>query len=162
MALKIPQGGHSVIAAVTAASLTLVGAAGLTMVLETPLTQALAAAEPATRPPTVFRTADAGSTSSTDRDTPARARLAYCACKRWRSATPNPADVRCAVDELVISQDWVVARLNLHDADTVAGSRAAADLDAAPRPDFHAVEVMHLIDGHVDEDWHLSSTHDWR
>jgi hypothetical protein len=154
VALEIPQGGHSVIAAVSVASLMLVGAAGLTMVLETPLTQALAAApsnatpnealpnqatSPATRP-AVVRMAD---------DTaPDRAKLARCACTRWRRAAASPADVHCAVDELVISQDWVVARLNLH--------------DAPPRSDFHAVEVMHLIDGHVDEDWHLASTRPWR
>lgn len=137
MTFKIPQGGHSVIAAVTVASLLLVGAAALTVVIETPLTQALAATPPAT----VVRVANAG-------ETPERARLARCACNRWRRAS-NAASVQCAVDELVISQDWVVARLNLR----------PADLRSTPRTDVHAVEVMHLIDGHVDEDWPLASTH---
>jgi hypothetical protein len=137
VAFKIPQGGHSVIAAVTVASLLLVGAAGLTVVIETPLTQALAATPPAT----VVRVANTG-------ETPERARLAKCACNRWRRAS-NATGVQCAVDELVISQDWVVARLNLRNA----------DLQSTPRSDVHAVEVMHLIDGHVDEDWPLASTH---
>jgi hypothetical protein len=138
-AFKIPQGGHAVVAAVTVASLLLVCAAGLTVVIETPLTQALAAT-----PPVAMR-----GTS----ETPERTRLAKCACDRWRKAAPaaTATDVHCAVDELVISQDWVVARLNLHPA-----------LAAASRPDVHAVEVMHLIDGHVDEDWPLASTHEWR
>jgi hypothetical protein len=142
--IKIPQGGHSVVAAVTAASLMLVGAAAVTMVLETPLTQALAAtpvdaaaaASVAARPAVVTTASDTA---------PDRAKLARCACSRWRRAAATPEGVQCAVDELVISQDWVVARLNLH--------------DAPPRSDFHAVEVMHLIGGHVDEDWHLASTH---
>ena len=144
MTIKIPQGGHSVVAAVTAASLMLVGAAAFTMVLETPLTQALAAAPVdaaslAARPAVVKMATDTA---------PDRAKLARCACSRWRRAAATPAGVQCGVDELVISQDWVVARLNLH--------------DAPPRSDFHAVEVMHLIGGHVDEDWHLASTHQWR
>jgi hypothetical protein len=123
VAFKIPQGGHSVIAAVTSASLMLVGAAVLTVVLETPLTQALAA-------------------PASNAETPDRAKLARCACNRWRKSTATAASVPCAVDELVVSQDWVVARLNLHPG--------------------RAVEVLHLIDGHVDEDWHLASTHAWR
>jgi hypothetical protein len=164
VALKIPQGGHSVIAAVTAASLTLVGAAGLTMVLETPLTQALAAAEPLARPPAVFRMAAAGSLGSAEAegDTPARDRLARCACNRWRSTTPDAGATRCAVDELVVSQDWVVARLDLHGTDSPTAGGITSGPDASARPARHAVEVMHLIDGHVDEDWHLASTHDWR
>jgi len=142
-AFKIPQGGHAVVAAVTVASLLLVCAAGLTLVIETPLTQALAAT-----PPVALR-----GTS----DSPESARLAKCDCSRWRkaasaaSASAATADVQCAVDELVISQDWVVARLNLRSAPA-----------AASRPGVHAVEVMHLIDGHVDEDWTLASTHEWR
>lgn len=136
-AFKIPQGGHAVVAAVTVASLLLVCAAGLTVVIETPLTQALAAT-----PPVAMRGAN---------DTPERAKLARCACDRWRKASSTTADVQCAVDELVISQDWVVARLNLHPA-----------LAAASRSGVHAVEVMHLIDGHVAEDWPLASTHEWR
>jgi hypothetical protein len=143
---KIPQGGHSVIAAVTAASLMLVGAAAFTMVLETPLTQALAAASPAdslaARPAVVKMATDAA---------PDRAKLARCACARWRRAAADQATVHCAVDELVISADWAVARLDLHDPAPSAGQDA--------RPELHAVEVMHLIDGHVDEDWHLASTH---
>ena len=123
VAFKIPQGGHSVIAAVTSASLLLVGAAVSTIVLEMPLTQALAA--PATIEPSFDR-----------------AKLARCACDRWRKSTSTAADTPCAVDELVVSQDLVVARLNLHPG--------------------RAVEVMHLSDGHVDEDWHLASTHAWR
>jgi hypothetical protein len=150
--VKIPQGGHSVVAAVTAASLMLVGAAAFTMVLETPLTQALAAtpvdaAALAARPAVVHMATDTA---------PDRAKLARCACTRWRRAAATPAGVQCAVDELVISQDWVVARLNLHDAPPGSNFHAPHD---APRSDFHAVEVMHLIGGHVDEDWHLASTH---
>jgi hypothetical protein len=153
VAFKIPQGGHTVVYAVTAASLTLVGAAVSTLVLETPLTQALAAAEPIS--PTVVRlSGDSG--GATDRDTSERARLARCACDRWRRSTRNSSDLRCAVDELVISQDWVVARLNLQLPD------ATATMPRTPRRDVHAVEVMHLIDGHVDEDWHLASTHERR
>jgi hypothetical protein len=143
---RIPQGGHSVIAAVTAASLMLVGAAAFTMVLETPLTQALAAAPAdalAARPTVAKMATDAS---------PDRAKLARCACARWKRAAADPATVHCSVDELVISADWAVARLDLHDAPEQLGAR----------PDFHAVEVMHLIDGHVDEDWHLASTHQWR
>jgi hypothetical protein len=124
VAFKIPQGGHSVIAAVTSASLLLVGAAVSTIVLETPLTQALAA------PATI------------DAATPDRVKLARCACSRWRRSTSNAPSTPCAVDELVVSQDWVVAKLSLHPG--------------------RAVEVMHLIDGHVDEDWHLASTRAWR
>jgi hypothetical protein len=125
VAFKIPQGGHSVIAAVTSASLLLVGAAVSTIVLEMPLTQALAAPATASIEPT-----------------PDRAKLAQCACNRWRKSTATAASTPCAVDELVVSRDLVVARLNLHPG--------------------QAVEVMHLIDGHVDEDWHLASTHAWR
>ena len=125
VAFKIPQGGHSVIAAVTSASLLLVGAAVSTLVLEMPLTQALAAPATASIEPT-----------------PDRVKLARCACDRWRKSTATAADTPCAVDELVVSRDLVVARLNLHPG--------------------QAVEVMHLIDGHVDEDWHLASTHAWR
>jgi hypothetical protein len=124
----MPQGGHSVIAAVTSASLLLVGAAAFTVVLEVPLTRALAATPQAAETP--------------EAPSPDRAKLARCACNRWRKSTSTAASVTCAVDELVVSQDWVVARLNLHPG--------------------RAVEVMHLIDGHVDEDWHLASTHSWR
>jgi hypothetical protein len=124
VAFKIPQGGHSVIAAVTSASLLLVGAAVSTLVLETPLTQALAA------------------TARAEAAAPAAAATPQGACDRWRKSTASVADAPCAVDELVVSQDLVVARLNLHSG--------------------RAVEVMHLIDGHVDEDWHLASTHAWR
>jgi len=138
VAFKIPQGGHSVVAAVTMSSLLLVGAVGLTVVIESPLTQALAAAPAAAASATLVRAAS---------DTPERARLAQCACTRWRRAATNGAGLQCDVDELVISQDWVVAKLNLH----------AEDL-ARPVAEVHAVEVMHLIDGHVDEDWHLAST----
>jgi hypothetical protein len=144
VAFKIPQGGHSVVAAVTVASLLLVGAAALTLVMETPLTQALAAAPSAT----AHRS---GALERVTNDTPERARLAKCACDRWRKAATHAAGVDCAVDELVISPEWVVARLNLRTADPLA-----------QRPGVHAVEVMHLIDGHVDEDWHLASTHEWR
>ena len=158
MTFKIPQGGHSVIAAVTAASLMLIGAAAFTMVLETPLTEALAATATAdslaTRPAVVKMATD---------QAPDRAKLARCACARWRRAAANPAEVHCAVDELVISADWAVARLDLHDPsrhDAIAP--AAVGREAAARPDFHAVEVMHLIGGHVDEDWHLASTRQWR
>jgi hypothetical protein len=146
VALKIPQGGHSVIAAVTAASLTLVGAAGLTVVLETPLTQALAA-EPATQP-IVMRMSDSAQAAQVEKSgtEPPAAKLARCACARWRRAAAR-ADVRCDVDELVVSREWVVARLNLH--------------DGTPHAAFHAVEVMHLIDGHIDEDWRLASNREW-
>ena len=134
VAFKIPQGGHSVIAAVTSASLLLVGAAVSTLVIETPLTQALAAsADSAGRTPP---DAPQGAAEET------RAKLARCACARWRRSTATAASVPCAVDELVVSQDWVVARLHVQPG--------------------RAVEVMHLIDGHVDEDWHLASTHAWR
>ena len=136
VAFKIPQGGHSVIAAVTSASLLLVGAAVLTLVLETPLTQALAATARAEAAAPAAAATPQGAADAT------RAKLARCACDRWRKSTASVADAPCAVDELVVSQDLVVARLNLHSG--------------------RAVEVMHLIDGHVNEDWHLASTHAWR
>jgi hypothetical protein len=135
VAFKIPQGGHSVIAAVTSASLLLVGAAVSTLVLEMPLTQALAATARA-ETSTPAGAAPEGTAEAT------RAKLARCACDRWRKSTATAADTPCAVDELVVSRDLVVARLNLHPG--------------------QAVEVMHLIDGHVDEDWHLASAHAWR
>ncbi len=133
VAFKIPQGGHSVIAAVTSASLLLVGAAASTVVLEMPLTRALVATP---------SEAAAGLTTTQDMTDATRAKLARCACDRWRESISTVASTPCAVDQLVVSQDWVVARLH-------------------PQPG-RAVEVMHLIGGHVGEDWHLACTHTWQ
>lgn len=187
MIFKIPQGGHGVVAGVTAATLTLVGAAGLTVVLETPLTQALAA-EPVRSAPIVRRShhAHPGAQAPV-------AGLARGACDRWMtnhasaiepggaplaaspflaSTAPPPvqpgaqsgaaspsidpvfvfADQKCQVDELVVSRDWVVARL------TVRG--APDDRGVARASDTSAVEVLHLTNGQIDEDWRLANERD--
>lgn len=78
MIFKIPQGGHGVVAGVTAATLTLVGAAGLTVVLETPLTQALAA-EPAVRSAPIVRRSHHAHPGAQE----PVAGLARGACDRW-------------------------------------------------------------------------------
>lgn len=187
MTLKIPQGGHSVVAGVTAATLTLVGAAALTVVIETPLTQALAA-EPVRNAPIIRRLhrAHPGQGHSAETD----AKLARGACDRWMtnhasavepSAAPPAAsamltsaslapsagspslssidpgvifaDQRCQVDELVVSRDWVVARLTVRGASADSG-------DVARATDTSAVEVLHLTNGQIDEDWRLANERD--
>jgi hypothetical protein len=193
---KIPQGGHGVVAGVTAATLTLVGAAGLTVVLEMPLTQALAAEPLARSAPIVRRShhAHPGAQAPV-------AGLARGACDRWMSnhasaiapggapltvsplltsaalpaaaatATPGAgagaaagpgessidpgvifADQKCQVDELVVSRDWVVARLTVRGASDDGGVTHAADSSA--------VEVLHLTNGQIDEDWRLANERD--
>lgn len=156
-------------AGVTVATLTLLGAAGMTVVLETPLTQALAVEA-------VPRDAAAPIVGRSHHAHPGAAapagELARGACDRWSAShslaiepddsphTPvaGPAaahvpgvifaDRTCQVDELVVSRDWVVARL------TVRG-------DAGDRPPLSAeyrsvVEVLHLTNGRIDEDWRLA------
>jgi hypothetical protein len=205
--LKIPQGGHSVVAGVTAATLTLVGAAALTVVLETPLTQALAA-EPAVRNAPIIRRSHHAHPGAAAAPV---ATLARGACDRWMTnhasaiepggapaATPalltsaaiaptagvaslsslssvppvspvasvtpiastsslDPgvifADQKCQVDELVVSRDWVVARLTVRGASADSG-------DVARAADSSAVEVLHLTNGQIDEDWRLADERD--
>lgn len=198
MIFKIPQGGHGVVAGVTAATLTLVGAAGLTVVLETPLTQALAA-EPVRSAPIVRRSHHAHPGA----EAAPVAGLARGACDRWMTshssaiapsgapvaasplltsaaplATPDAgtlsassalaasgepaassidpvfifADQKCQVDELVVSRDWVVARLTVRGAPDDRGVTRASDTSA--------VEVLHLTNGQIDEDWRLANERD--
>jgi hypothetical protein len=217
--LKIPRGGHSVIAGVTAATLTLIGAAAVTTMLETPLTQALAA-EPNGGSRTILRhshhakpgaaRSDAGlargacdrwlanhSTAIEPNDGPDAALMDEPSLDRWalksasaslaarssgRASTPRfadlPADLparlaqdstldphvifsdqRCRVDELVVSRDWVVARLSVRGGlPGVTVSRAAdGDKAATDGMDLAAVEVMHLTNGQIDEDWRLAA-----
>lgn len=157
-------------AGVTAATLTLLGAAGMTVVLETPLTQALAveALPRGAAAPIVRRSHHAHPGAAAPAGD-----LARGACDRWsashslaiepddspRRPVAGPAAARvpgvifadrtCQVDELVVSRDWVVARLTVRGE--AAGDRQP--LSAEPRS---VVEVLHLTSGRIDEDWRLA------